>query len=192
MKKILYALMVITLLSFFIGGCAKKAPEPLEHSCLEGAPSWVINPSMEGGLTGLGSARIGAAGMQFARTEAIATARDEIARTISVKVKNMFKNFTQSTGVGDEETVDRVAVNVSKQVANQTLSGTVAKQAWISPCKEFYTLVVLDPENVQNAVEQNAVSSFKNEKALWQQFQAKKAHDELEKEIEKEFGNYKN
>jgi len=191
MKKVLYAAMVLTILSLFVGGCAKKAPEPLEHSCLEGAPSWVINPNMEGGLTGLGSAKIGAAGMQFARTEAIAVARDEIARSISVKVKNMFKNFTQSTGVGDEETVDRVAVNVSKQVANQTLSGTVPTKAWVSPCKEYYSLVVLDPGQVKDVVQKNAISSFKNERALWQQFQAKKSQDELEEEIEKEFGDYK-
>ncbi|TYB33731.1 MAG: hypothetical protein FXF49_04815 [Flexistipes sinusarabici] len=192
MKKALYAAMVLTILSFFAAGCAKKTPEPPQHSCLEGAPGWVINPNMEGGLTGLGSAKIGAAGMQFARTEAIAVARDEIARTISVKVKNMFKNFTQATGVGDEETVDRVAANVSKQVANQTLSGTVPTKVWISPCKEYYTLVVLDPGKVEGVVQKNAISSFKNERALWQQFQSKKAHEELEKEIEKEFGDYKN
>jgi folate-binding Fe-S cluster repair protein YgfZ len=191
MKKVLYAAMVLTILTFFAGGCAKKAPEPLEHSCLEGAPSWVIDPSMEGGLSGLGSAKIGKAGIQFARTEAISVARDEIARTMEVKVKNMFKNFTQVTGVGDDETVDRVAVNVSKQVANQTLSGSMAKEAWISPCNEYYTLVVLDPASVQAAVKENVLSSLKNEKALWQQFQAKKAHDELEEEIEKEFGDYR-
>ncbi|HCW92842.1 MAG TPA: hypothetical protein DHM44_04090 [Flexistipes sinusarabici] len=192
MKKVLYAAMVLIILSFVAAGCGKKAPEPLTHSCLEGAPSWVINPSMEGSITGLGSAKIGAAGMQFARTEAIAVARDEIARTISVKVKNMFKNFTQATGVGDEETVDRVAVNVSKQVASQTLSGSVPTKTWVSPCNEYYTLVVLNPGKVEDVVQKNAISSFKNERALWQQFQAKKAHEELEKEIEKEFGDYKN
>jgi len=190
MRKLLYAFLVVLAVGIFLSGCSKKEePKKLEHACLEGAPSWVIDPTMEGGLSGLGSAKIGNAGIQFARTEAISVARDEIARTMEVKVKNMFKNFTQVTGVGDDETVDRVAVNVSKQVASQTLSGSMPKEAWISPCNEYYTLVVLDPASVQNAVKENALSSFKNEKALWQQFQAKKAHDELEKEIEKEFGN---
>jgi ABC-type sulfate transport system substrate-binding protein len=90
---------------------------------------------MEGGLTGLGAAKIGAAGLQFARTEAIANARDEMARTLSIKVKNMFKNFTQVTGVGDAETVDKVSANVSKQVANQTLEGSRAKNVWLKRLK---------------------------------------------------------
>lgn len=32
---------------------------------------------------------------------------------------------------------------------------------------------------------------MRNEQALWQKFQAKKGHEELEKEIEKEFGEAK-
>ncbi|MBZ4647068.1 MAG: lipoprotein, partial [Clostridia bacterium] len=121
MKKTLYLVLVVLVGIFMFSGCAKKGPEPLKNPCLEGAPAWVIDPTMEGGLTGLGAAKIGAAGLQFARTEAIANARDEMARTLSIKVKNMFKNFTQVTGVGDAETVDKVSANVSKQVANQTL-----------------------------------------------------------------------
>lgn len=192
MKKFLLVLVVLGTLSLMLTGCGgKKEPETLANPCFNGAPAWVIDPSMEGGLTGLGSAKIGAAGMSFARTEAMAVARDEIARTMSVKVKNMFKNFTQQTGVGDDQTVDKVATNVSKQVASQTLAGSRAKNTWISPCNELYIHVVLDPESVQEAVKKQVQTSLRNEKALWQQFQAKKAHDELDKEIEKEFSSMK-
>jgi hypothetical protein len=187
MKKALYLVLVVLVGIFMFSGCAKKGPEPLKNPCLEGAPAWVIDPTMEGGLTGLGAAKIGAAGLQFARTEAIANARDEMARTLSVKVKNMFKNFTQVTGVGDAETVDKVSANVSKQVANQTLEGSKAKNVWISPCNEYYVLVVLDPQVVQKSVADSVKSSLKNEQALWQQFLAKKAQDELDAEIQKEF-----
>jgi len=188
MRKILYLVLTVIASVVIFSGCAQKAPEPLKNPCLEGAPAWVIDPTMEGGLTGLGAAKIGAAGLQFARTEAIANARDEIARTISIKVNNMFKNFTQVTGVGDEETVDRVSANVSKQVASQTLEGSKAKNVWISPCNEYYVLVVLDPTAVKQAVAKTTQSSLQNEKALWQQFLAQKAQDELDAEIEKEFG----
>lgn len=188
MKKVLYLLLTLVMTLAIFSGCAQKGPEPLKNPCLEGAPAWVVDPTMEGGLSGLGAAKIGAAGLQFARTEAIANARDEIARTISVKVNNMFKNFTQVTGVGDDETVDRVSANVSKQVASQTLEGSRAKNVWISPCNEYYVHVVLDPTMVKQAVAKTAQSSLQNEKALWQQFLAKKAQDELDAEIEKEFG----
>lgn len=190
MKKFLLVMFVLSTF-LVLTGCGEKEVKPLANPCFNGAPAWVIDPSMEGGLTGLGSAKIGAAGMSFARTESMAVARDEIARTMSVKVKNMFKNFTQQTGIGDDQTVDKVATNVSKQVASQTLSGTKAKNTWISPCNELYILVVLDPESVQEAVKKQVQTSLRNEKALWQQFQAKKAHNELDAEIEKEFNSMK-
>jgi hypothetical protein len=107
---------------------------------------------------------------------------------ISVKVKNMVKNFTQQIGVGDEQTVDKVSAQVSKQVTYQVLNGSRQKDMWISPSGELYVLVVLDPESVKDVVKRETISSFKNDRALWQQFQAKKAYEELEKEIEKEFG----
>ncbi len=155
---------------------------------LKDAPSWVLNPEVEGGLAAVGSAKIGKAGLQFARTEALANARDELARQISVKVKNMVKNFTQVTGIGNEETVDKVSVQVSKQVTSQVLQGSRQKDMWISPSGTLYVLVVVDPEMIKKVVKEQTLTSLRNEKALWQQFQAKKAYEELEKEIQKEFG----
>jgi len=155
----------------------------------EGAPNWVLDPTMEGGITGLGSAKIGPAGLSFARQEATAAARDEMARNISVKVNNMFKSFTQTTGIGDAQTVDKVASNVSKQVASQLIEGSKVKYQWISPaCNELFVLVVQDPNITKQAVKQAVNTSLKNEQALWQLYQAKKATEEMDKEIEKEFG----
>ena len=152
------------------------------------APKWVLNPSLEGGISAVGSAKIGKAGMQFARTEAMAHGRDELARITSVKVKNMVKNFTQSTGVADAETVDKVSSQVTKQVTNQAISGSKQKETWISPSNDIYVLVVVDASVAKDNVKQAVQTSMKNEQALWQQFQAKKANEELDKEIDKEFG----
>jgi hypothetical protein len=128
--------------------------------------------------------------MQFTRTEALAAARDELARQMTLKVKNMVKNFTQATGIGDDEVVDRVSAQVSKQVSKQTLTGSKQKDLWISPSSELFVLVVLDPASVGEAVKESIKTSYKNERALWQQFQGKKAQEELDAEIEKEFGDY--
>ncbi len=154
------------------------------------APAWVLSPEMEGGLAAAGSAKMSKAGMSFTRTAAMANGRDELARMMNVKVKNMVKNFTQATGIGDDETVERVASNVSKQVTKQVLSGSRMKNSWISPSNEFYVFIVLDPTAAAEAVKQSVQTSYKNEKALWQQFQAKKAQEELDAEIEKEFGDF--
>ncbi|RLJ70626.1 LPP20 lipoprotein [Hydrogenivirga caldilitoris] len=156
--------------------------------CLKDAPAWVLNPQVEGSkVAAVGSAKIGKAGLQFARTEALANARDELARMIEIRVKNMVKNFMQVTGVGDAETVDRVSVQVSKQVAYQTIRGSKQVAIWQSPCAELFVLVGVDPQMVKDFIKTQVETSLRNEQALWQLYQAKKAHEELDKEIEKEF-----
>lgn len=187
MKRMLMVVAILAIGSVFMAGCQSAAPVKTD------LPAWVLMPP-EGGLSSVGSAKIGPAGMSFAKMEASANARDEIARTINVKVKNMIKNFTESTGVGDDQTVDKVFTSVSKQVAKVDLTGSRVKNVFMDTAnQEIYVLVALQPEVVKSVAEtmkQAAVTSFKNDRALWQKFQAKKAHEELDKEIEKEFGDF--
>ena len=186
MKRVWTAVMLIVCSAFVMTGCQSGpavAPSDL--------PSWVLLPP-EGGISSVGSAKIGPAGMSFAKMEATSNARDEIARTINVKVKNMLKNFTETTGVGDDTTVDKVFTNVSKQVAKVDLTGSQIKNVYLDKAnEEIYVLVALQPESVAGvaeAMKKSAMTSYKNDKALWQKFQAKKGQEELDKEIEKEFG----
>ncbi len=183
MKKTLIFMAVLAIGCVMFVGC--KSAETKTSKL----PSWVLVPP-EGGISASGSAKIGPAGLQLAKTEATANARDEIARSLNVRVKNMLKNFTETTGVGDDQTVDKVFTNVSKQVAKVDLSGSIVKKAEVID-ETIYILVAVQPEVVSQvaaAMKQAAATSFKNDKALWQKFQAKKGHEELEKEIEKEFG----
>jgi len=191
MKKLFVLLTVLVFALVFIGGCASTPSTVDEY---EDAPSWVLDggSSVEEGSAAVGSAKISKAGMNFTRTEALAYARDELAKQLGVKVKNMVKNFTQSTGIGDDETVDKVSSQVSTQVTKETISGSRQKDIWISPSKDLYVLVYIDSETLKASVKNSVQTSMKNEAALWQQFQAKKAYDDLDKEIEKEFGAYKN
>ncbi|MGM0452282.1 MAG: LPP20 family lipoprotein [Thermodesulfobacteriota bacterium] len=196
MKQSLTTIAIVLLGIFFIAGCS-SSPSAVDGSSdmskeFEDAPEWVLNggSNIEGGLAGVGSAKIGQAGVGFARTEAMAMARDELARQIEVKVKNLTKNFTQQIGVGDDQTVDKVAVQVSKQVTRQSISGSRQEASWISPSSTLYMLVTVDPESVQKYVKDSVQTSMKNEKALWQKFQAKKGFEDLDEEIQKEFGEY--
>jgi len=186
MKKLVLFLAAVSLL--MVGCIGGKPKEELADPCFKGAPSWVINPQVEGAIAAAGSAKKSAGGMQFTRDAAMANARSEISRVIEVKVNTMMKDFTQVTGVGDAETVDKVTSSVSKQVSSQVLQGTQQKAAWFSDCGELYVLVVLDPSKVAELTKQQVSSSMKKDAALWQQFQSKKAQDELDAAVDKEFG----
>ncbi len=191
MRKIL-SFALIAALALGLAACGDKKPEKVDRTnftpALAGAPEWVLNPSASCKLCAVGSARSGAGGLQFQRTEALASGRDELARMISVNVKNMFKNFQEATGTGDAETFDRVATNVSKQVTNQVLSGSRQRDIWMGNDNILYVLVDLDPTGVKEAVKEAARTSLGNEQALHQKLQAKKAQEELDREIEKSFG----
>jgi ribosomal protein S20 len=186
MKRIVLFLAALSLL--VVGCVGGKPKQELADPCFKGAPSWVINPKVEGAVAAAGSAKKSAGGMQFTRDAAMANARSEISRVIEVKVKTMMKDFTQVTGVGDAATVDKVTSSVSKQISSQTLKGTMQKDAWISPCGEYYVLVVLDPAKVADLTKKKVASSMKKDAALWQQFQAAKAQKELDAAVDKEFG----
>jgi ribosomal protein S20 len=191
MKKVL----ATTALAFsLIGltGCMGGKPD-VNQCSIDGtnAPSWVCDEgaTMEGGLFAVGSAEPSPLGRSFQKTEATAAARDALARQISVKVKNMFKQFQATTGIGDQQTAEKATQNVSKQVAAQTLAGSKVMKVWISPKGTMYVLVGMpDPKAVQSAVKNAVKTSLKNDNALWQKFLAQKADKELDAAVEKEFG----
>jgi len=190
MKSFIFSVVVALVL----GGCMGtktsttiNAPEEIKNA-LSGAPKWVLNPKIEGGFAAVGSAKIGKAGIGFARTEATGNGRDELARNMQVTVKNMLKQFTESTGIGDGESVDKVTSNVSKQLAKQTLTGSSVSDMWISPDGTLWVLVTVDPKVGKEVLKNSVNTSYRNDEALYQKVIAKKAQQELDEAIEKEFG----
>jgi len=190
MKKILISSLIVSTL-MFVGCGSSNAPTPkIAFQCqIDGvnAPNWVCDggANMEGGVFAVGSAEKSPLGIGFQRTEAVAQARDELSRELNVKVKNMFKSYMSSTGTGNTQTAERVATSVSKQLTSQVLTGSKLLKTWISPKGTMYVLVGM--QNVKNAVKQATNTTFKNDPALWQEFKAKKAQEELDAAIEKEF-----
>ena len=191
MKKVL----ATTALAFsLIGltGCMNSTPN-FDQCKIDGvdAPSWVCDggATMEGGLFAVGSAAPNPLGIGFQRTEATAAARDALARQISVKVKNMFKQFQATTGIGDDQTAEKVTQNVSKQVTYQTLNKSKIIKVWMSPKKTLYVLIKMpDSKTIKQEVKKTIKTTLHNEQSLWQEFKSKKADAELEAAVDKEFG----
>lgn len=191
LKRLSLLLLALAVGGLLVAGCGKKVKK-IDNEALEAefkhAPAWVLVNYEEGSISAVGSAVIGKSGMQFAKTEVLALGRNELARQTSIKVKALVNNFVQQTGLGDEQLVDRFSKQMTKQITNVTLSGSRQKDMWISPSKELYILVVMDPAAAKDTVRKELTTSYKNDQARWQEFKAKNGEAELDREIEKTFG----
>lgn len=184
--------LIVALVVAGLAGCA-SAPEkqPMADCTFPGtsdeAPGWICDEPVEGlTVSSVGSATKSAAGPGFMKQMAAADARVQLAQNMKVQVQNMVKQFVETTGAADDETVDRVNTSVSKLITDETLVGTRIYKSRSAPDGTLFVLVGLDSNSVQEIAEHALKTSMNNERALWQKFQAKKAQDELAEEIAKQ------
>jgi len=182
--------LAAALAATFIGCSSKEAePETVTFECRQDgvqAPQWTCMPdsAMEGSVTDVGSAPYSKLGSGFTRREALANARSSLAQQIETLVKDKVETFSRSTGVGGSEVADKVSTQVSKQAAKVSLKGSKQLNFWQHPqTKTMYVLVGVSENAMNQEVKNNVKSSYKNDNALWQQFQSKNALEELEKEF---------
>ena len=194
MIKTFTSLALAGLVAIAITGCGEKEPEvPKKAVEVQGcmiddarAPQWACVPMYEGSYASIGVAMKSAAGDAFMRKRALASGRDDLAQQIEIDVKNKMESFTRSTGTSEAESVDMVATAVSKQVAHQVLRGSNYVDYWQSPKGTIYLLVTMPKQTVNEEAKKavkKSISSFKNDDALWQQFQSEQAQKSLEKEF---------
>ncbi|WP_428023239.1 LPP20 family lipoprotein [Arcobacter sp.] len=192
MLSLIKVISSVLLVAYVFSGCSDKQSdiEAQEQSIyvdpeFEGAPKWIHKPSLENKISEVGSA-VKNAGNDFAfqREEAIANARDNIARRISIKVNNMFKSYKGTTGLKDEGTFDKVIEGVSKQISSQTINNSIVENLWISKSKTMYVLVSLDTDALKATTKKVVKSSFKNDEALYQKFLAEESDKKLDAMVE--------
>ncbi len=187
-KGILISLSTAVILGFT--GCGDKEPKPSDPDfrCQIDntlAPEWACGNAMtDGTLTAVGSSPLSKAGQGFSRREAQANGRSNLAQQIETLIKDKVEVFARSTGASADEVVDKVSTQVSKQVAKVTLKGSKQVKYWQHPTnKDIYVLMAVQENSVNEAAKESVRSSFKNDNALWQQFQSKQALESLEKEF---------
>ena len=170
-------------------GCAAKVATPVLIECpfpgtQRPAPGWVCDEPVPGvDVSAVGSHPKTAAGFQFAKTQAATQARAALARQMQAKVSSLIKNWSETTGAGESETVDAVASNTTKLISSETLIGSKIYKSITAPDGSTYVLVGLD-NGASLKVQQEALrNSYKNAQAEWQKLQAEKSFDELEEEI---------
>jgi Cdc6-like AAA superfamily ATPase len=121
--------------------------------------------------------------MAHMRRVALANGRSDLAQQIQSQVKDKISIYSSTTGVGANETVDQVAEAVTKQIAKVDLVGSKAIDSWTAPSGALYLLVTVSKNSTNKQIKENIKTSLKNDNALWQQFKAKNALEDLEKEF---------
>ncbi|MBJ7537027.1 LPP20 family lipoprotein [Marinomonas transparens] len=148
------------------------------------APQWVCGTPVEGvALSAVGYSEKSAAGPNYMKQMAATAARVELAQVLSLDLQNMVKQYVETTGAGDAETVDRVNSVVTKQVTDQTLIGSKVIRQMPTPSGGLVVLVGLDPEQAGKVAQDILRTSMKNEEALYQKLEAEKGFEELASEI---------
>ncbi|MEQ3693334.1 MAG: LPP20 family lipoprotein [Alcanivorax sp.] len=172
--------------------CSSNEPAPVVAECVfadgsnQPAPLWVCGAPVEGiDLSAVGYADKSAAGPNFMKQMAATAARVELAQTMKVEVQNMIKQFAETTGTADDETVDQVNSSTTKQITKQELQGSKIYRQMPTPSGGMVVLVGLDADTVTQIAEQALKTSMNNEKALWQKFQSQKSFDEMAEEMAK-------
>ena len=196
MKKQLGTLILSTALALTFTACSGKDAKPDTQPGAEEenfrcridsqlAPEWACgNATIDGSITAVGSAPLSKLGQGFSRREALANGRSNLAQQIQTLVKDQVTTFARSTGVADGEVADKVSTQVSNQSAKASLRGSKQVKFWQNPGNnDIYVLVGLDESIMNGEIKKQVKSSFKNDDALWQQFQAKNALEELEKQF---------
>lgn len=143
----------------FIAGCANKDDalgegakkidkKALQALNIQGAPNWVLNGG-QGDMSAVGIADIVNGDLGFARTEALALARDELARQVGTKIQSAI-NRAASVSMGastQDAQVSKTSEQITKQTVSQTLSGTKQTDTWITKdATKLFVLIKLNPE----------------------------------------------
>ncbi len=189
MIKTISSIIITGVLSIIISGCSKDAEvqkRSVDYACIQenvSAPAWTCVPEMEASYAGVGIAEKSVAGMDHMRRVALANGRSDLAHQIESKVKDKITIYTGTTAAGASETVDKTIETVTKQVAKVDLIGSKAVDMWTAPSGAIYVLVAISQKSADEQIQNNLKTSFKNDQALWQQFKAKNALEELEKEF---------
>lgn len=186
-RFIVLALLLIGML--LVVSCAAQKPKAPEKPAgpPQCVPEWVENPvTAEDGVYGYGNAKMQTSNLS--KTAADSRARDEVVRSIQVKVNNMIKDFSAQYGPDEGGQLLGTFETVSKQVASYVLTGCKIVKRKVCPDGTWHSLAqwpIGQADQLKKELKDRTKNSLKNEEALYNQFKAKQGFEELDKEIDK-------
>lgn len=186
LTKLFMAIFIIALLVNCGGGGEEKKDNKKGSKKRADVPSWFLAPPYaEDALYAVGYSKKD--NLQLALTTATNRARDELSRTINVKVANMIKDFIEEGSVGGSKDkvgqVTEFSQTVSKSITENALSMTRIDKQELYELEdgsyEAFVLVKLSLADLSVKVDQ----IMKNNAAAYAKLQANKAFEDLNKEL---------
>lgn len=178
MKKIIVICSIIFLV-MMLSGCGKGTPSGMKKVY---HPDWWQTQDSPDYVQTYGQAEKVAENTSY--DAAYANAMLMAAQYVESYVKGMVKNYEEEAGVNDPQVL-ALTSKVVKVVSNAKFENAmVSKQETvITENKRYKTFVRVSVP--KDAINKNMLNKIKNEEALYNQFKASQAFDELEKEVDK-------
>ncbi|GHB79159.1 hypothetical protein GCM10008107_30830 [Psychrosphaera saromensis] len=169
-------------------GTTPETPDELNANI----PDWVLSPSVEDGIAA--AACVSASGsMTTDKAQATALSRVDLAQQIGTRVQSLDKTYQERIDVDGQAQVGSTFTSVSKQLTEQSLTGSrVIKTSYAnfdgknqlcvltalgsSSTKELFASILKDSQRPVTPDQ---------ERVLYQEFKAYKAQDELDAELMK-------
>tara|TARA_B100000287_G_C20652550_1_gene787444 strand:+ start:869 stop:1414 length:546 start_codon:yes stop_codon:yes gene_type:complete len=175
------SLLTFTILCLFIGCSGPSGggfSGSTESRYSNDQPEWSVNvPTDPNFYYGVGQAK--KQNPSLAEKTAASRARAVIAQSVEATMSTMMKDFMQESGSGENAQALEFTSNVIKDVANQSLSGSVIKETFTAKDGTKYVLIEFPLSNVKSA----ALGAMKNDEALYNEFKASQAFEALDSEL---------
>lgn len=152
MKKLFTAVSVLGLVLFFSGCSSKHQNVQIDDksSVLIDAPEWVGDPKLEGYIVEVGSANPNSKNdLSFQRAEAMADARDNLARLLKLQIKNSIQAYKEKN---EEEELKEHHVLASLQSIELMVRQSSQQKLWISKTGQMFILVGIEKSTLQSGV----------------------------------------
>ena len=165
----------------FIVGCSGS--QPLQNTETGDIPDWYMNKPEDPNFL-YESATATSQDMQLAVDKAVQAARTGLGRQVETKVNALQKRFQEETGVGDDAQLLDQFTQASKTIVSTTLSGTKEKNKKIVKDGNNWRAYVL-MEYPLGATQEALRDAIKKNEQMYTRFQASKAYQELDDEVQK-------
>lgn len=189
MKKVSWLKLSALSLALGLAACG-GSPEKEKAPAAPAYPAWIDQPVVADGIAE--SACVSSSGnMTLDKKRATANARAMIAQSIETRIKAMDKTYQRVTESEEAMTSGSTFESVSKQVTDQSLNGTKVVESGYFKINEKnqYCVMVGFGQQQTREVFENAMKAAKaemsptSERAMYEEFRAYKAQQELEESL---------